>query len=1317
MKRGNNSGAFFSKNRSAAVKAGVMLSAAAVAGIISAGHAMAASGTWQDTAGDNAWSNAANWSAQPGATSGFTNTDTATFSFPNVGNGSVTVDSGRNLQSIKFDNTFPPGAAPAYTLSGATLLMTSAGSITTTNVVAQTETISSNIFLEPASSSTASNYSFGLTSPYAVGAGSLNITGNVSGDTTNTTTSSSNLTFNGVNYGLGTISGSISNGGAAGGLNLIFSSNNNATWVLSGNNTYTGTTTINGETVIYNSAGAFSTGSLTNVSGGSVVFGTSSPLPTTNFNLITGGIGYGGGITNSTFVNYINSLVITPGTASVLIDSAADASAAVSFNNGGNYGNMSLGAVSNFTYTGALTPNSTLGYQLGGGSGTLTVAQVLSDANGPGTPLTVIGSSGGNGVNSNVVLSAGVVVNPANTYSGITTLGTGGILIASNLATEGATGGVASSLGESSNAATNLVFNGGTLRYTGAAATTDRGFTINGSAGTIDASGSGAINFSGGTIAFGAGGAGRTLTLTGTGTGILNTAFSDNNGAIGSLTKSGIGTWTLSGANLFSGTTTLSSGYLNIANANALGTSTLAINGGTLDNTTGSALTINNNETWGGNFNFAGTGSLSTGNGSVTLTGTRTITTLANSFTVPGVISGATFGVTKQGLGTLNLLGANSYTGTTSANGGLLALGTTGSIGSSAVSFSNGELSVSGVGLGAARSVTTTGSLTDNIGYDVLTLNTDSGQNVTFTAGSLANRSSGANGYGSIELYRGPSLGVGTGGSPGSNIFFTIAPTVTNSGGAETPGAFASASGNSTLGVTNAPVLRGALIDNTSATGKGVGFATYDTSVGVRLLNPSTEQVSVTTAAAYTATGSDTNVRIGSSVASPITALTVTGKQTNTLQLDNTNGSTLMTITNSGTALFPVNGLLFTGSAPITLTGGTLAFNNGAATVGDDLSVMSTNTAGVTIATALTGSKVGSGGVNVTFGGPGNFTIANNPATGNSGGVYFAGPGTATLTSTAWGPSSSGTVVDGGTVSLGTGFALSTSVSRPLSVAAGATFNISNIAIASTTTSGFDALNNVNGLGGVVTNGGANLTNFPLSLDNGAGNFAGSITGNINLVIAKQGTTTTNTQVLTGTSSYLGSTLITSNAIVPGQNIAVLQVGFGGSLPSGTTVTMGGGYNSSGSPTTTDSGMLVLGDVNGPVSQTIGGLATASTATGTGATGSAVVGGAIVNSTLTVSSSTSGATTFAGLLGGPLINQNNLAFVKAGTSTLTLTGASTFTGGTTINGGTLKIDNTTGSGTGTGPVAVNSAGTLAGTGIIGSAVTGKLGWNSVSGRQ
>jgi autotransporter-associated beta strand protein len=60
---------------------------------------------------------------------------------------------------------------------------------------------------------------------------------------------------------------------------------------------------------------------------------------------------------------------------------------------------------------------------------------------------------------------------------------------------------------------------------------------------------------------------------------------------------------------------------------------------------------------------------------------------------------------------------------------------------------------------------------------------------------------------------------------------------------------------------------------------------------------------------------------------------------------------------------------------------------------------------------------------------------------------------------------------------------------------------------------------------------------------------------------------------------------------------------------------------------------------------------------------------------------------------------------KIGTGRLTLTGASTYTGGTTVSAGTLRVNNITGSATGTGDLEVFSAAMLSGKGIIASDAT------------
>src|SRR5207302_669591 len=111
--------------------------------------------------------------------------------------------------------------------------------------------------------------------------------------------------------------------------------------------------------------------------------------------------------------------------------------------------------------------------------------------------------------------------------------------------------------------------------------------------------------------------------------------------------------------------------------ASAIGTAgTFIINGGTIDNASGAAITVINNkpETWSGDFTFNGTANLSFGTGAVTLGGpgtNRTVTINANTLSV-GVLNGTFgpgYGLTKEGTGILLLGGASA-----SALGGPLTL-------------------------------------------------------------------------------------------------------------------------------------------------------------------------------------------------------------------------------------------------------------------------------------------------------------------------------------------------------------------------------------------------------------------------------------------------------------------------------------------------------------------------------------------------------------------------------------------------------------------------------------------------------------------
>ena len=281
--------------------------------------------------------------------------------------------------------------------------------------------------------------------------------------------------------------------------------------------------------------------------------------------------------------------------------------------------------------------------------------------------LTMSGTIGGAGGNSLTKDGAGLLVlaGTNNSFSGSITFA-GGIVSASVLAA----GGDNSSIGQSGTAAAGLVFNGGTLRYTGTTGGTNRNFTLGTGGGTIEANGTGAVTFSStAQIAYGGTGA-RVLTLSGTSTAAntLAAIIGTGTGGATSLIKDGSGTWVLSGSSSFAGGTTVQEGTLQFSAANRL-------------STTG-AITLK-----GGTLNFNGFGQTTTGDvimdGGTVSNGTLTKTSGTfdvRSGTASAILAGSA-GLTKTTSGTTILSASNTYTGATKVSAGKLLVN--GSIASS----------------------------------------------------------------------------------------------------------------------------------------------------------------------------------------------------------------------------------------------------------------------------------------------------------------------------------------------------------------------------------------------------------------------------------------------------------------------------------------------------------------------------------------------------------------------------------------------------------------------------------------------------------
>ena len=227
-----------------------------------------------------------------------------------------------------------------------------------------------------------------------------------------------------------------------------------------------------------------------------------------------------------------------------------------------------------------------------------------------------------------------------------------------------------------------------------------------------------------------------------------------------SLTLSGIisgtggisnttGTSILSGANTYTGTTTLSSGTLDINNATAIGTGTFTITTGTIDNTSGSAITLSNNnvQNWNGDFTFTGTNALNIGTGAVAMNAARKVTVSPGTLTTGGIISGATFRLTKAGSGALTLSGANTYTGGTTLSAGTLNINNASALGTIAGTFIINGGTIDNTTAGSITTVnypqtwggdfTFTGSQNLNLGTGVVSIMTVTITSNTLTVGGV----------------------------------------------------------------------------------------------------------------------------------------------------------------------------------------------------------------------------------------------------------------------------------------------------------------------------------------------------------------------------------------------------------------------------------------------------------------------------------------------------------------------------------------------------------------------------------------------------
>lgn len=219
-----------------------------------------------------------------------------------------------------------------------------------------------------------------------------------------------------------------------------------------------------------------------------------------------------------------------------------------------------------------------------------------------------------------------LTVTSTNSFSGIIQV-TGGTLSVSSVSNIG----TSSQIGRGNSSQDSITLVGSTFTYTGGAGSTNRRFGIAPAGGTILSSGTGALQITGsgniGSNGIAAGATVRNLTLGGTYVGDAN-VFGNNivdyvAGTATNLTKSGAGTWALTGSNTYTGTTTVSAGTLQVGNGGGTG----ALGTGGVSLAAGTSLKFNRTGLLTVGAAISGSGDISVdGTGEVSLTGANTLT-------------------------------------------------------------------------------------------------------------------------------------------------------------------------------------------------------------------------------------------------------------------------------------------------------------------------------------------------------------------------------------------------------------------------------------------------------------------------------------------------------------------------------------------------------------------------------------------------------------------------------------------------------------------------------------------------------------------
>ena len=1115
-----------------------------------------------------------------------------------------------------------------------------------------------------------------------------------------------------------TISSNLTNGGGGGGL----TKNGTGILVLSGANTYNGTTTIHAGTLQIGAGGT--TGNLSASSSitnnATLTFNrTNTVTQGTDFASAIGGTGAliqagSGNLVLSGTNTYTGATTINAGTLTVSGGNAIANTSAVS---------VASGAVFN------LGASETVGSIAGAGNVTLGSYTLTAGDNNTNTTASGIISGTGGALTKNG--TGTLTLTGVNTYTGVTTINAGTLQIGT-----GTTGSIDNTSSIVNNA--NVVFNKN-VAFTVAPMTGTGNLTVTAGnpvtfAGNITLSGTHSYNatrydlsknatLSGSSITLsnqiggGASLASQNLVLD---TSSANGAITLNNITIGQsgtyyglnsfTANAGTGNLTLSGASsTWRSTTTNLTGALNIsANISGVGEA--------------------NNGNPGAIFNLTATAASSvTGNITLSTSSSNTFTSNPNiTMTVSGILAGNNASITKNGTGTLTLSNAaNTYNGTTTINAGTLTI--SGSSTSSAITIASG---------GTLNATGTAGATTVNSGGNLL--GTGTAGAITLNAGGLIGAGTGTATVGKLT---GSSLSIGSSsgyaftignvnasvaGTDYDQISLTGALTFNNTANPFTVYLYGTPTGWSNTGIYNWDLITGATsMDEFVAGSFATDFTNFGITAGSRngtwsFSSPINGTIRLTYAgSALTSTWNTTTGSWNTAAQWSETAIPVNN---NSLLFTGSGGTATNNISNS--TLTSVNNITFesgAGAYTLAANAGSAGASGGTAlAVAGSITNNSTNLQTINTAISLASSIiVNAASGNITIGG----VISGNAAITKSGAN--------SLTLSTANTYSGGTALNAGTLNIGNATAIGTGT---LTITSGTIDNTSGGALTLSNNNAqnwnvnftFVGTNNLNmGTGNVTLGATPTVTVSAGNLTVG-GVISGSGRG-----LTKAGT---GTMILNGANTYNGTTTI---------NAGTLQIGNGtvGSLSSssaivnnanliyGTTVSSGTyGLSTSTTGTGNLTATAKLLKLNGNITQSGNVSLTGGTGGGAGielvVTTTTITGSSIsltgdigpssgTNPNLTLDTSASnGAITLDISLGRNGVWWPMTAFTaNAGTGNLTIAGSNPANGWrvtTTSLTGALNISSNF------NPSAGHTAGPLNLTAAGNSSVTGNLGLNAAT---